>query len=156
MANIDKAFDVELISLNDTVLIVQGSFDPSTIGYEAERGSLFLQTTPTIGKLFLKTGNQDTDWTEVRDVLSKVSSNDTTAGTISLIMGILGCASILPCIGPILALVFGYNSKGTAGEDMGKFGKVLGWIMICLYLILPIIYIILVFLVYGGSWLLGR
>ena len=83
MANIDKAFDVELISLNDTVLIVQGSFDPSTIGYEAERGSLFLQTTPATGKLFLKTGNLDTDWTEVRDVLSKVSSNDTTAGYLA-------------------------------------------------------------------------
>ncbi|RLI71662.1 MAG: hypothetical protein DRP02_04055 [Candidatus Gerdarchaeota archaeon] len=78
--------------------------------------------------------------------------SDTTAGTVSLIMGILGCLNILPCIGPILALVFGYSSKGTAGEGSGKIGRILGWIAICLIPLGFIIYVILVFVLYGGHW----
>jgi len=78
--------------------------------------------------------------------------SDTSMGTISLIFGILGCVSVLPCIGPIVALITGYAARGTAGESNGRIGRILGWIMLCLPLIAFIVWIILVFVLWGGSW----
>jgi hypothetical protein len=57
---------------------------------------------------------------------------DTTTGTLALIFGILGCVNILPCLGPLLALIFGYSSRGTAGEGNGRIGRILGWLAICI------------------------
>ena len=75
---------------------------------------------------------------------------DTSMGTLSLIFGILGCISILPCIGPIIALITGYSAKGTAGESNGRIGRILGWIMLCLPLIGVVIYVILALTILGG------
>jgi hypothetical protein len=62
MANIDNAYTVSRLSLNDNALIVDGNFDPSTgAGYEAPVGSLFIRTD-VVG-LYQKTGATDTDWT---------------------------------------------------------------------------------------------
>lgn len=77
---------------------------------------------------------------------------DTSAGTISLIFGILGCVNLLPCIGPIVAIIMGYSARGTAGESNGRIGRILGWIMLCLPLIALIVWIILVFVLWGGAW----
>lgn len=77
---------------------------------------------------------------------------DTSTGTISLIFGILGCIQVLPCIGPIIAIITGYSAKGTAGESNGRIGRILGWLMLCLPLIGIVIYVILVFTILGGTW----
>ena len=70
---------------------------------------------------------------------------DTSTGTLSLIFGILGCLQILPCIGPIIAIITGYSSKGTAGESNGRIGRILGWLSVC---IIPIAAVIIVLLGY--------
>ena len=70
---------------------------------------------------------------------------DTSTGTLSLIFGILGCLQILPCIGPIIAIITGYSSKGTAGESNGRIGRILGWLSVC---IIPIAATIVVLLGY--------
>jgi len=80
MANIDKAFDVELLSLNDSMLIAAGTSDPSSGGFEAPRGSLYLQQLPSGGELWTKYGDLDTDWRRFTDNFVRVSSNDTTSG----------------------------------------------------------------------------
>lgn len=79
-------------------------------------------------------------------------SSGTSMGTLSLVFGILGCVNILPCIGPIVALITGYMAKGTAGESNGRIGRILGWIMLCLPLIALVVWIILVFVLWGGVW----
>jgi hypothetical protein len=61
MANIDNAYTVPKLSINDNVLVVDGNFDPTTgAGYEAPVGSLFLRSDT--GALYQKTGPADTDW----------------------------------------------------------------------------------------------
>lgn len=60
MGNIDDAFTVDLLSLNDEILIVSGTADPSTGGgYEAPMGSLFLRST---GDVYRKANTADVDW----------------------------------------------------------------------------------------------
>ena len=61
MANIDSAYTVPKLSINDNVLVVDGNFDPTIgAGYEAPIGSLFLRSDT--GTLYQKTGPADTDW----------------------------------------------------------------------------------------------
>lgn len=61
MANIDNAYTVPALSINDNVLVVDGNFDPTVgAGYEAPIGSLFLRSDT--GALYQKTGAADTDW----------------------------------------------------------------------------------------------
>ncbi|MGC9780857.1 MAG: hypothetical protein HZR80_16560 [Candidatus Heimdallarchaeota archaeon] len=79
-------------------------------------------------------------------------SSDTTMGTVSLIFAILGCVQVLPCVGPLIAIITGYMSKGTAGESNGRIGRILGWLMILAPLIVFGIWVILVFVLWGGSW----
>lgn len=80
-------------------------------------------------------------------------SSDTTMGTMSIIFAILGILQILPCIGPIIAIITGGQAKGTAGESMGRTGRILGWLTICFVPIIVItVWIILVFTVWAGSW----
>lgn len=62
MANIDKAFTVPALSLEDEVGIFYGSVDPSVSGFEAPQGSLYIRKD--VGQLYQKDGNGDTDWTE--------------------------------------------------------------------------------------------
>ena len=57
-----------------------------------------------------------------------------TSGILSLIFGILGLV-VIPVIGAILALVFGYQCRkevaaepGRYRDDFGRVGRVLGWI----------------------------
>ncbi len=79
-------------------------------------------------------------------------TRDTTMGTVSLIFAILGCVQVLPCIGPLVAVITGYMAKGTAGESNGRIGRILGWLMICAPLIVFGIWVILVFVLWGGQW----
>ncbi|HUU77277.1 MAG TPA: hypothetical protein VMX55_02950 [candidate division Zixibacteria bacterium] len=79
--------------------------------------------------------------------------SDTSMGTLSLIMAILGCVQILPCIGPLLAIIFGRQARGTAGESTGKIGKILGWITLCLIFVPGIVFIIGIFVLgWFGIW----
>lgn len=48
------------LQIDETVVVVTGSIDPSVVGYAADEGSLFLRTT---GQLYIKTGPANTDWT---------------------------------------------------------------------------------------------
>ncbi len=73
---------------------------------------------------------------------------DTSTGTLSLIFGILGCLQILPCIGPIIAIITGYSSKGTAGESNGRIGRILGWLSVCIIPIAATIVVLLGFFVF--------
>lgn len=60
MANIDNAFRIDKVSLSDKALIVEGSIDPSDVGYEAPIGSLYLNDIT--GETYHKIDTADTDW----------------------------------------------------------------------------------------------
>jgi hypothetical protein len=66
VANIDDAFRIDKLSLNDNILITEGSIDPSTTGYEAGIGSLFFNSST--GAIFHKFGPGDTDWNRFGEV----------------------------------------------------------------------------------------
>lgn len=71
--------------------------------------------------------------------------HDTTTGTLALLFGILGCVNILPCLGPLLALIFGYSARGTAGESNGRIGRILGWLAICIVPLIGVLFIVGIF-----------
>ncbi|NHJ48571.1 MAG: hypothetical protein FK733_12370 [Asgard group archaeon] len=77
---------------------------------------------------------------------------DTSTGTVSMIFGILSCLGIAAGWGSIIAIITGYMARGTAGEGNGRIGRILGWITLCLPLILVVVWIILVFTIWGGVW----
>lgn len=77
MANIDKGFNVELISLGDRTLITSGELDPRVGGYEAPEGSLFAYKNGIDSTLLIKTGVLDTDWLTVPG-----TSGTTTSHTV--------------------------------------------------------------------------
>lgn len=61
-----------------------------------------------------------------------------TSGVVALVMGILGLTA-LPLIGSILAVVFGVQCRREAeqhpqhySDDMGRVGRILGWVGIAL------------------------
>ncbi len=47
----------------------------------------------------------------------------------SLVFGILGLVGFAPCIGPILAIVFG----GGEPSGIAKAGVILGWVTLAIY-----------------------
>jgi phage-related tail fiber protein len=66
MANIDDAFRIESLSLNDNILITEGSLDPSTSGgYEAPIGSIYINNV--VGNMYHKIGPSVTDWIRYGD-----------------------------------------------------------------------------------------
>lgn len=61
-----------------------------------------------------------------------------TSGVLALVFGIVGLVA-LPLIGPILALVFGYQCRNQVAaephryrDDLGRVGRILGWIGLAL------------------------
>jgi hypothetical protein len=91
-----------------------------------------------------------TQWTDHRagGVTAKPPSNG--KATASMVLGILGLV-ILYVIGPILALVFGYQSKNEieasngaqGGAGMATAGIVMGWIGVGLTILYLILWLIL-------------
>lgn len=75
MANIDDAFRIEKLSLNDNIIIVEGTIDPSTVGYEAPIGSLYFVSNSSEGDLFHKKDVLDTDWFKFGDNLHLYKEN---------------------------------------------------------------------------------
>lgn len=69
MANIDKGFNVEIISLGDKTLITSGELDPRVSGYEAPTGSLFAYKNGTSSALLIKNGPLDTNWVGIFNAL---------------------------------------------------------------------------------------
>ena len=68
------------------------------------------------------------------------ASNHPTSGVVALVMGILGLTAI-PLLGSILAVVFGAQSRKEAEQhpeyytdDLGRIGRILGWVGIGLAL----------------------
>ena len=56
-------------------------------------------------------------------------------GIASLAFGIAGVLFVLPLVGPILALVLGYLARGEVTrqpdvyrDDVGRIGRILGWV----------------------------
>lgn len=67
MANIDSAFRIDSLSLNDNILVTEGTLDPSTgLGYEAPIGSLYFDSIN--GSIFHKFGTNDTDWNKFGEI----------------------------------------------------------------------------------------
>ena len=92
MGNIDNGFDVDLLSIGDNILITSGNVDPtSSTGYEAPLGSLYvLSVTGQPGKLFIKTGNNDTDWSRFitnGDISLKLYSEATSSPALPAALG---------------------------------------------------------------------
>ncbi|NBD35729.1 MAG: DUF4190 domain-containing protein [Chloroflexi bacterium] len=65
-----------------------------------------------------------------------------TNAILSLILSILGLIGIVPVIGSILGLVFGYNARkeieasdDLSGEGMAQWGIILGWVGLALVLL---------------------
>ncbi len=82
MANIDRAYSVDILALgdfdDDQTLITQGAIDPSSAGYEAPVGSLFMRRD--VPGTYLKTGVLDTDW-ELLASDTKVSNLTNSLGS---------------------------------------------------------------------------
>lgn len=55
-------FQVSGIILEGGLKIISGDQNPSVVGYEAPKGSVYLCHS---GKLYLKTGDSDTSWAEI-------------------------------------------------------------------------------------------
>ncbi len=66
MTNITDAFTVEKLSLNNTALVVAGTDIPTTTGYEAPMGSMYINTNTGIH--YIKFGLGDTDWNSANSV----------------------------------------------------------------------------------------
>lgn len=67
MANIDDAFRIDKLSLNDNILVTEGQLDPSTgAGYEAPIGSLYFDSLT--GAVYHKHGPTDTDWNRFGEI----------------------------------------------------------------------------------------
>jgi hypothetical protein len=57
-----------------------------------------------------------------------------SSGVVAFVMGLLGL-TVLPLVGSILAVVFGYQSRRETAadpvryvDDLGRVGRVLGWV----------------------------
>ena len=90
MGNIDNGYSVEILVLgdfddDDQILLAQGGFDPTSVGYEAPVGSMFYRRD--VATVYQKTGVADTEWTSLSaggsDELVKVSNADPTAGYLA-------------------------------------------------------------------------
>jgi hypothetical protein len=87
MSNIDRGFQIDVLSVGETTLVTSGNDNPSSVGYEAPIGSLYLSTN---GSTYLKNTGVDTGWkpimysdfTNVSGVLS-VTSGGTGLNTIT-------------------------------------------------------------------------
>lgn len=83
MANIDNLFRVDNgLSLNDELGIFQGSLDPSSSGFEAPIGSIYIRNT---GDTYSKFGSNDLNWKQFTLNQSGIKiltvSNQTTNNT---------------------------------------------------------------------------
>ena len=75
-----------------------------------------------------------------------MSQTETSGKAIaSLVFGILGITSFLPCVGPIVAIVLGAGER----DGVGRAGLILGWITMAIYAAVALL--VLAFLVVGGS-----
>lgn len=86
-------------------------------------------------------------------------TQQTTSGIVALIFGILQFVA-LPLIGAIVALVAGYSSRNEAQrnpavkDDLGRIGRILGWIGLALA-VAGILVMILLIVAVGGLAFLG-
>lgn len=107
MATIDNAFRVEILSIDDVVLIGQGSGDPSTgAGFNAPVGSLYLRTN---GQVWQKVNLADVDWTQLAAGAGVVNINDLGDVTVTT-----------PTTGQVLV----YNSVSGNWENVDGPGSI--------------------------------
>lgn len=86
-------------------------------------------------------------------------TQQTTSGIVALIFGILQFVA-LPVIGAVVALVAGYSSRNEAqrnpavSDDLGRIGRILGWIGVALTLV-GILLVVLAVVAVGGLAFFG-
>lgn len=86
-------------------------------------------------------------------------TQQTTSGIVALIFGILQFVA-LPVVGAVVALVAGYSSRNEAqrnpavSDDLGRIGRILGWIGLALTLV-GILLVVLAVVAVGGLAFLG-
>lgn len=64
---------------------------------------------------------------------NKTNSDDQLFGILSLVLGLCGLFFGIGIVGGILAVIFGEKSINTSGSEYGKYGKVLGIIILSFY-----------------------
>lgn len=65
-----------------------------------------------------------------------------TRAVLALVFGILGVTCMLPCAGPIVAIVLGTGEQG----GVGRAGMILGWITLAGYALLAGLALVLILL----------
>ena len=78
-------------------------------------------------------------------VNEKTQTETSGKAIASLVLGILGIAQVLPCIGPVFAIILGAGAK----DGVGRAGVILGWITLALYALVA--FLAILFLIVGGS-----
>ncbi len=78
------------------------------------------------------------------------SDSTSTRGVLSLIFGVLGILCILPCVGPLAAIVLGMGEK----DGMARAGVILGWLTLVVYAAAALVFLMLGAV--GGFWALGN
>lgn len=134
MANIDNAFRVERLSLDDATLITTGDFQPNIgAGFEAPQGSLFLRSnTGTNGELYIKFGPADVDWqlASTSTVTLPVFGTEyqyaespgvTTTTSTTFISKLLFTTSALPAGTYRVSLRYGWNHNSASSDFEGQF-----------------------------------
>ena len=75
---------------------------------------------------------------------ARTSTQASGKAIASLVFGILGL-TVMPCVGPIVAIVLGAGEK----DGPGRAGVILGWIALVLYAVSALLAI--VFVLVGGT-----
>jgi len=107
MANIDDAFRIEILSLDDKTLIGTGEPQPNIgLGYEAPQGSLYLrQNATTSGEVYVKFGPNNVDW----NLLGSSDVNLTTIGSNDIPVFVDSTRSDKVLSSTMMAIVFTNN-----------------------------------------------
>ncbi len=76
----------------------------------------------------------------------------------SLVLSILGLVGMLPLLGTVLGLIFGYSAKGQiarsrgtqGGEGLAQAGIIIGWVTLGLYILIGCLVLVFGLAVPGG------
>lgn len=58
-----------------------------------------------------------------------MSERDSSDGMVPFLFGLLGILGVLPCIGPLIAIIAGSGDKSA----LGRTGYILGWVSVAIY-----------------------
>jgi hypothetical protein len=61
-----------------------------------------------------------------------MSQEESSAGIVAFVFALMGLIGVLPCIGPIIAIIAGAGDR----TALGRAGVVIGWITLAIYALL--------------------